>query len=408
MRPMTFGSRHAAPSHRHSQCGQAMLLFVILVAVGITALVYHMIDPQAGALRLDRNTMENLAKAKDALIGYAAGSATLPGQLPCPDTNNDGVAEPLDGNGNCLSDGGGNPLPVIGRLPWKTLGIEDIRDSAGERLWYAPFVTFTRALSTFTSCPPTCFDSDTKGGLTVSQDKAVTVVTSEAIAVIFAPGPAVLAQVRDPANANNSANYLETWDLVNNAIAAGPFISAQASPTFNDKLFIITTAQLWTIVEQRIAREMLKLLSQYRTTTTYYPWASDNFDDDSVSGSRRGMAPMEDALPDTWVSLGIGVPAYIKGSDSKWGRLVYYAVAECATQGAPIPPGCSTLTVDGVNKDLVLITPGPADASRPSGTLSDYVKDPVNNDNNDLFVTPASTAYTRNRIYTCPGTPGIC
>lgn len=380
----------------------------MLVAAALVGFVYYAIDPQSIALRRTKETVDVLAKAKDALIGYAASSATLPGQLPCPDMNNDGVAEPLDVNGNCLTVSG-IPQPVIGRLPWKTLGIEDIRDSAGERLWYAPSLIFTRALFTF-SCTGTCLDSDTKGALTVSQDKAAAVITNEAVAVIFAPGAVIPGQLRDLANENNSANYVDTWDGVNNASAAGPFISAQASSTFNDRLFIVTTAQLWTVVEQRIARDMLKLLSQYRASspTNYYPWASPTFDDDSVSGMRRGMAPMEDALPDTWGSLGIIVPAYIIGTKAKWGRLVYYAVAECATQGAPLPPGCSTLTVDGVSKDLVLITPGPADASRPSTTLSDYFKDLENTNNDDQFVTPSSNAYARNRIYTCPGTPGIC
>lgn len=39
-------------------------------------------------LKDDERTAQIMAVAKDALIGFAASSATRPGQLPCPDTNN--------------------------------------------------------------------------------------------------------------------------------------------------------------------------------------------------------------------------------------------------------------------------------------------------------------------------------
>ena len=120
------------------------------------------------------------------------------------------------------------------------------------------------------------------------------------------------------------------------------------------------------------------------------------------------MAPMEDALPETWGSLGISVPAYISGSNAKWGRLVYYAISECASDGAPAPPGCSRLFYFGDSRDLVLITPGPAGLSRPSTNLADYFEDLENRDNNDQFVVPSATTYARDYVYSCPGTPGIC
>jgi len=408
---MPLGSRDLHTSRSNAQRGQAMLLLVLLLVVGITGLVYYMIDPTASALRRDNQTAEMLAKAKNALIGYAASSTTRPGQLPCPDliTNtpasippnipNDGIADALVA-GNCPS--------YIGRLPWKTLGIEDLRGAAGERLWYA-------ASPDFTNSTPDLFDTDVKGALTVSQDKAANVITSQAVAVIFAPGPVLPGQLRDPANENNPANYLDSADGVNNAVLSS-FISAQASPAFNDRLILIDTAALWTIVEKRVARDMVKLLFQYRSATGYYPWAANNFDDDSVDLRRRGGVPMEDALPTAWGSGGTPTPPNWMAQDSpnrKWGRLFYYAVADCATQGAPLPPGCSTLTVDGVSKDIVLITTGPwgtgpTGTNRPSTTLSDYVDDIENNNNNDIFQTPSSTAYARDRIYTCPGTPGIC
>ena len=91
------------------------------------------------------------------------------------------------------------------------------------------------------------------------------------------------------------------------------------------------------------------------------------------------------------------------GSD-EWGKRFFYTVAPSETAYH----NSGSLTVDGVNKDLVLITPGPAGASRPSTNMADYIEDSENRDNGVVFVTPSSTAYARDRIYSCPGTPGIC
>src|SRR3990172_8531963 len=85
----------------------------------------------------DRATMEALQKAKAALISYAASeqwqfyksapTKFQPGALPCPDRDNDG-----DSDGLCSS-----ALSRIGRLPWLTIGADNLRDASGEQLWYA-------------------------------------------------------------------------------------------------------------------------------------------------------------------------------------------------------------------------------------------------------------------------------
>ncbi len=380
--------------------GQILLFTLTLLLFVGAASFFTLVSPASGRLKQEERTTGILTEAKEALIGYAASSATRPGQLPCPDMNNDGIAEARDSSG-CPS---GN----VGRLPWKTLGLGDIRDAAGERLWYAASPVFTL---NYTAC---CLDVDTKGNLTVYQDKVTNLITSEAVAVIFAPGPALPGQLRDSTNANNPANYLDTTDGISNA-SLPAFIAAQNSDTlpqsptpspFNDRLVIIDTATLWTVVEKRIAREMLVLLKRYRDTSACncYPWAANDFDDDSVTGNENGMVPIENALPETWSSLGITVPSYMIGSD-EWGKRFFYTVAGNQTEYHT----ANTLTVDGVaNKDLVVITPGPAGASRPSTNMADYIEDSENRDNGVVFVTPSSTSYARDRIYMCPGTPGIC
>jgi hypothetical protein len=407
--------------------------------MGIAGLVYYMIDPQSSALRRNRATVEVMAKAKDALIGSAASSSVRPGQLPCPDTNNDGVAEAFDNNG-CPS---GN----IGRLPWKTLGLEDLRDDAGESLWYAVSTNFTRNPA---GCPfsapaettppdfPCYLNSDTKGQRTVSQDMAANVITSEAVAIIFAPGAVLSGQIRDAGNVNNPVNYLDMADTVNNANAAGPFISAQASSTFNDKLLVITTQQLMPVVEQRVAREVLTRLYAYKTAVGVYPWAdcADGSSDNDYQN--RGRIPLRIAadggytLPVDWGSGGApSLPSWFK--NNWWSHVIYYAAGKDYLQSdlADRPPGSlgtgiecsscsgSTLTVTGAgSKEVVIIMTGPADAFRPGSNPGDggycnqvdwdlYLEDP-NRTLDDTFDPPPTTMYARDRIYFCPGTPGIC
>jgi len=383
---MPFGSRRARPSRRPSQRGQAMLLVVVGLFGLVTAvLVYAMTDITSLALRHNQDTAAALAQAKQALIGRAAADDNRPGSLPCPDTDDDGSAELFVGI-DCPS--------YIGRLPWRTLGLPALRDGAGERLWYALLPVFRDNASAG------MLDVDTKGSLTVYRDSAATTVTNEAVAVIFAPGLTVPGQIRDAANANNPANYLDTTGGVNNAIAGGPFISTQGSATFNDRLLVITTADLMPVVEMRVAREMLALLSAYRAASTCacYPWAANTFDDDSVTGRTQGMVPIEVALPEAWGSGTIpSVPSWMIGGN-EWGKKFYYAIAP--TESADHTAG--TISADGVNKNLVLITTGPAGASRPSTNLADYVDDGENGDGGVVYITPSSTAYARDRLYTIP------
>jgi hypothetical protein len=388
------------------ESGQALIVLLVLIIAVAIGFVFDFSRPTALAIENDNKTALALAEAKDALIGWSVQrtpSGALPnarpGELPCPDANNDGFED-----GTCVAG-------ALGRVPWKTLGIPEPKDGAGETLWYTlagPFRIWAVNANQI--------DNDTKGNITVYSGSSSTVMTLEAVAVIFAPGAAYGTQDRNPSTtalcpttgttiARNlcAANYLDTTGGGNNATTNGPYISAQPSNTFNDKLLVITTDGLITPVEQRAAREMLTLLQRYKALSgcNCYPWAAvmdEPFDDDSVTGETRGGVPIENALPDNWGDLGITVPPWIIGSNI-WGKKFYYAVApiDTATHAA------GTLTVDGVaGKRLVLITTGPAGASRPSTNIADYVDDLENRNNDNIFQTPSSTAYARDRIYTIP------
>jgi len=405
-----------------------MLLVVMLLGMATALLVYGMVDTTSIALRRDKDVAAAFAQAKQALIGRAVADDTRPGSLPCPDTDDDGSAELFGAGSECPS--------YIGRLPWRTLGLPDLRDSDGERLWYALSNNFRDHVN----AEP--INSDTKGNRTVNSESIAVIITTEAVAVIFAPGAIVGSQVRETANSAAcaappatiattlcAANYLEATGGANNATAGGAYVTAMRSDTFNDRLLVITTADLMPVVEQRVARELLALLERYRTApgkscpNNCYTAADEDFTNEEDQNAFRGWLPLCEADPDNWGALGITLPAWLTNND--WWKVIYYAVAPDKTENN----SGGTLTVDGAPAHVVLITPGPAPegVTRPNppivrtpttptqcvveGPISllaakqywqQYLSpnDPLNYDHSDnTYATPSSTAYARNRLY---------
>src|SRR5690348_14815456 len=119
------------------QAGVGLVLVALFLAAVLASLAAVGRGVFAGAAERDRVTERALAQAREALIAYAAerpiDAAVGPGYLPCPDADDDGWAESTCGS---LSGHLGQ-AERLGRLPWKTLGLPDLRDGSGERLWYA-------------------------------------------------------------------------------------------------------------------------------------------------------------------------------------------------------------------------------------------------------------------------------
>jgi len=122
---------------RTRHAGAALVLVALFLVAVLVSLAAIGRGALAGAAQRDRITERALAQAREALIAYAAerpiDGAVGPGYLPCPDTDDDGWAEATCGS---LSGHLGQ-ADRLGRLPWKTLGLPDLRDGSGERLWYA-------------------------------------------------------------------------------------------------------------------------------------------------------------------------------------------------------------------------------------------------------------------------------
>jgi len=237
-----------------TQKGVILFVLLLILALGASYLLVNQLDAVTPQLQRDRITTDALARAKTALIAYAASDAKRPGELPCPDVNNDGQ---LTMNIDYL---GSNCTSLVGHLPWKTLHLPDLHDGSGARLWYA-------VSSNFHANGAATLNSDTPGQLTIQGSAPA----SRVIAIVFAPGAAIAGQVRDAANQNNAAMYLEGGNQ--NGAATGIFQTAPASGAFNDRLLPITHDDLFPVVEKRIAREALNCLNQYANSgNNTLPW----------------------------------------------------------------------------------------------------------------------------------------
>src|SRR5687768_13031363 len=125
------------PMGRGTQRG---IVIVVVAAVALAALLALAALTLAGATASagrDAASDRALLQARESLVAYAAeralGSEVGPGYLPCPDLDDDGWAESTCGS--LAGDIGQEQR--LGRFPWKTLGLPDLRDGHGERLWYA-------------------------------------------------------------------------------------------------------------------------------------------------------------------------------------------------------------------------------------------------------------------------------
>ena len=337
---------HSKPRYapgRARQLGQAFLLVVLLLVVGIGALIFNLARPGKVDIERGRITANALEQAKTALIGFAAGvdlfditSAARPGDLPCPDRDDNGT---VDVGIDTPCAGG-----ALGRLPWKSLGLPDLRDGDGERLWYAVSSNFKNSPRTACGTPglATCLNSDARGTITV-RNTAGTVINdgsnpdaftpSGVIAVIFAPGAvlrrqgAASAQDRSCTGGSctgagvctsapltltpkcNPINYLDVLAGVEdnadftdgsntNGFINGVIRDAGGNAIVNDRLMVITYQDLMPVLQRRVAKEVLNCLNAYASVpqnNSRYPWAAPITDvtppyDDAIN-TRFGRVP---------------------------------------------------------------------------------------------------------------------
>ena len=338
--------------------GAALIALVFILGLVFTAYVLASYRPLNINAERSKQTAQALVEAKAALIGWAVRNTDVPGRLPCPeDTTKIGTENEGQAAGNCT-------LPAIGRLPFKTLGIGDLRDGNKDRLWYA-------ISEGFRANPPTSFiNSETPAQLTVDG------VANSAVAIVFSPGTPLSGQERNiptAASPPSPADYLEST----NTDGDNSFISKNNSSDFNDRLLLLSHQDLFWPVEKKVLREAKKCLDTYAASSGgKYPWAAPVTAPAPYVGAPNttfGRIPNLINVQIIPISVPLPTPigndpdmgtAWSAGcifnepywnSDSGWRKLVFYQLASgyspqlLGTAACGSPNTCLSITGSGHN-----------------------------------------------------------
>lgn len=261
------------------QRGAALLSILVLVFLVAGSVTLHRLNSANVEAEREMATQTALKQAKEALIAFAAISGN-PGRLPCPEDTSL-LGSPNEGSqlSSCTA------LPAIGRLPWRTLKLDQIVDGYGEPLWYA--------LSPgFRSAP---INTSTTGQLTIDAQP-----TGYA-AIVFSAGQPLSIQLRSAVSASSPplvSNYL---DETNNN---GDVFFASTSSTINDRLLGISAAEITAPIVRRVLAEVrgadtdtppsYGLRRYFNDNGSSFPFADTDNDGSGNAGATTGGLPYND------------------------------------------------------------------------------------------------------------------
>ena len=387
---------------RYRQRGAALLVILLVLMVASAATLVTKTGETRARLLRERVSQEALAEAKAALLEFAVTYPDrVPGQpyqLPCPDLDASGPW--LDGASHdsaCGSSG----VSVLGRFPWRTLGVETLQDASGSCLWYAVSGTYKSA----GSATSPMINPDSNGQFRVFDALTGGLVggglpSDRPVALLLAPGSPLEGQARgSSAAAGCSSNYVAAAHLdgvsalgISNASLAGSanavddFVrSAVADPELNDRVLTITRAELADAIYRRhdftasmatLTRGVASCLAAYGLQNPSgagdrrLPWpspvaltdyASAAAYDDADAGRYSGR--LADIVDQSNIETGNAVvrilsdcnPALAPDWDptflsawQQWKDHLFYAVAESFEPRAAVPTACGNcLSVNG-------------------------------------------------------------
>lgn len=248
-----------------------LLLMLIVVMMGVAYFLTGSVSIARQKIENDKRTAQALAQAKEALIGFAitygdTHHGNVEGYLPCPDLSGTAIGGEGGAEGNC----GAENVSILGRLPWKTLGLPPLKDGNGNCLWYA-------VSGTYKYNPKTdLMNWDNNGLFQIVASDGVSFLAgstpdNQAVAVIFAPGAAMGSQSHasvsgTPTCGGNyiASNYLDNDPVhgINNAavspianavtrFVAGPVGNISGNEIVNDHVIFITRSDLFNAIKKR-------------------------------------------------------------------------------------------------------------------------------------------------------------
>lgn len=274
------------------QRGVALLVLALIFIVGFATFLYARLGKWRDATTASRKVnSEVLAQAKAALIGYVVKEVLdlgedTPGRFPCPESPTDaGTVNEGRAGGSCSPSFAINKN--VGRLPWRTLGIDKLVDASGEPLWYA----VSSPNWVYSGSSPV-INAGTSGQLSFDG-------TSDVVAVIFAPGPALFVNpaanqaaagcvARNQSRIDRShvpgggnpdyRDYLECQNAsspIDNAFGT-TIVDNATNQVVNDQAVYITAKEILNAMQgplaERLQRTVAPLLSEYSDL-----WPSSNF-----------------------------------------------------------------------------------------------------------------------------------
>jgi hypothetical protein len=415
----------------HSQKGLALLMLVFVLALAAITYVVRALDATSIQNEKDKKTVVALAEAKAALLGFSVSrdltasacgtNCARPGDLPCPDTDNDGIAESSCGN----VAGTTGQTTRLGRLPWRTLGLSDLRDGDGERLWYAVSYKYK---NNFRFSP---LNSDTLATVTLRGANGNVIfdgTNDGVVAVIIAPREALtrqdlISQVRDGVNQNIASNYLDVAlgednqnfiDGNANGFIMGPVKDVLGNVVLNDQIIAITRMEINQAMESRVLAEVRDSLTNYFATpsVSYYPFPADfgdatclgnvdisTFCTENASAMLHGRIPATPDIPWDVNSILRGESNHNWFQLNAWREVLHYAVAPaCVTGTINCGGGGGMLTLNNAislpvnNKAFIVIAAGPAIGVQDRSIGNDGVEGNYLEGENIL---PLDNVYTR-------------
>ena len=374
---------------------------MLAIMVAATAvLVSRLSASGVRAAQLDQ-TQSALSEARSALIAYAAVQPDMnsgaAASLPCPDVD-DSLGLP---EGEAHASACGAPgTTVIGRLPWRTLGIEPPRDGSTACLWYLVSGGYKDAPGASEMLNP-----DTNGQLRLwsIEQGAVTEGRQPAdriAAMVIAPMATLPGQSRSAAAGRQCSDGFDPRDFVDTDSVSGisnaalngvpdaiDTVAAAAGyrETHNDRVATITRADIAAAVLDRpdhetrmraLGRAVTACIADYArhnsggTNDRRLPWPAptaladyrpDAAYDDDVGPAMSGRLPdvLDDSNALTGNTIGraltdcdpVAVPDWSPAMRSRWSTWkdhFYYIVAESHVPAAALPSTCNNcLTVNG-------------------------------------------------------------
>jgi len=261
------------PPKTNQQRGAALIFMLLIVVLGVASLLVNSLNHITLKISRDQKTTETLSIAKMALIGDSVAQMPIntAGYLRLPDLGfvigKTGII-PAEGSAAPNFTGNTQDYSVIGKLPWRTLGLEPLHDGQGECLWYVVSGRFKNTPST------NILNWDTPGQINLV-DANENIIANNIAALIVATGPVLDGQNRtqsDPAYAQcggnyDARNYLDPYvssnvseptnyfsGSLNNRVTTNTFnrlMTMEGSAHNNDRFLLITPDEIFRMVIRR-------------------------------------------------------------------------------------------------------------------------------------------------------------